>query len=182
MQNNFDKTYYLLGTLEDYMGRRLSKDNPAQQNYIMTLHQSNSGVIKRIEEITTLEFQKREKRENCVNCHEFYELLSYNFAREINFFYVFNKQNGRKDKMGYTLYTGELICSKILNANKEKQYSFLAGLFLIQGYKIDEVYKISLANSPWKYECTIEVLKVTWDNLTICKRKVQIYMPALCAT
>jgi len=160
IQNTLDKMYYLLGTLEDYMGRELYKRNPDKRNYIMSLHQDDSGQIKRIEEVTTLKFLKRERRGDCINCYEFAELLSHNSAKTINSFYVFEKQSGYTDEKGYTLYRGELICNKILNASKEMQYSFIAGLFLTHGEKIDDVYEIILANSPRRFECAIKVLEV----------------------
>jgi len=159
IQNTLDKTYYLLGTLGDYMGRELCKRNPKKRNYIMSLHQDDIGQIKRIEEVTMLKFLKRERKENCINCHEFYELLSHNSAIAINSFYVFEKQEGYDEK-GYKLYSGKLICSKILKASKEQQHSFIAGLFLTHGEKFDDVYEITLYNSQCRYECTIKILEV----------------------
>ena len=162
IQNQLDKTYYLLGTLDDYAGRCLCIINPSDWDYIMSLHQRDSIKINRIEEVTMLKFTKGEKRDNCRNCHEFYHLCSLNIAKEINSFYVFKKRCECEDATRNTgiSYRGELKCSKILKASKEQQYSFMAGLFLTQGKKIDDVYKICLPSSPWRFECTIKLLKV----------------------
>jgi hypothetical protein len=157
-----DKTYYLLGTLGDYMGRQLCILNTNSWDYLMSLHQRDSAKIKRIEEITMLKFTKGENKEKHLNNHSFYALFSSDVARKINSFYVFKKQGCCQDENRYTgtIYRGNLKCSKILKASKEQQYSFIAGLFLTHGEKIDDVYKIILSNSPCRYECTIRILKL----------------------
>ena len=58
---DLDKTFYLLGSLEDYCGRHYPKNNPIQWGYINTLHQSRIGEIKRIQEITGAKFPKVKK-------------------------------------------------------------------------------------------------------------------------
>jgi hypothetical protein len=162
IQNKLNETYYLLGTLDDYMGRVLCIKSQNDWNYIMHLFQKDSGKIKRIEEVTMLKFIKGEKKEDCITCREFYVLSSFTAASEINSFYVFKKGNECQDanRISGTIYSGKLKCSKILKASKDQQYSFLAGLFLIYGENTNNVYKITLSNSPWRYECTIKILKV----------------------
>ena len=59
---NFDRTFYLLGSLEDYMGRFYHKNNPRQWSYITTLHQNRMGEIKRIQEIAGVKFNRRSKK------------------------------------------------------------------------------------------------------------------------
>lgn len=160
-----NKTYYLLGTLSDYMGRNYQKNNPSQWCYIMTLHESRMREIKRIEEVTGLKFKKGEKKDNCSNCHEFYKLNSYFNARRINRFYKFKKGMG-KGLSGFEFYSGELICKKLNKASETKQLSFLAGLFLTCGTKEGDVYKINLANSPWRFECVKQLLKILGAEIT----------------
>ena len=172
IQNNLDKTYYLLGTLDDYMGRGFCIIDPNDWDHIMSLHQRDSAKIKRIEEVTMLKFIKGEMLENHLNNHEFYQLSSSNLAKKINSFYVFKKQNECQDANRVTgiSYLGKLKCNKILKANKEQQYSFLAGLFLTHGEKIDDVYKIVLYNSPCRYECTIKMLKALNSEIVLTGR------------
>ncbi len=155
---SIDKTYYLLGTLEDYSGRYYPKNNPAQWNYVIILHQNRLGEIKRIEEVTKKNFKKHKKKKDCSNCQEFYELKSYKLARKLNSFYKFKRENGWKDQMGFTFYKGTLICDKLLNSSESQQLSFIAGLFLTSGEKISEKYKISLYNSPNRFECAKQIL------------------------
>lgn len=140
----FDKTFYLLGTLEDYGGRRVQS---MQWGFISSLHQSRMGEIKRIKEITNVKSTRRTKKKNCKNCHEFYNLHSFFRARKINKFYDFEKDKFTKG------YVGTLNCDKVSDAKRNNQISFVAGLFLMAGEKKDDVYKISLYNSPEKYDC-----------------------------
>ena len=155
---NIDKTYYLLGTLKDYCGRQYPKNNPTQWNYVIILHQSKFGEIKRIEEVTKKKFKKHRKKKGCSNCQEFYELKSYGRARKLNSFYEFEKKKGWKDQMGFTFYTGTLICDKLLNSSENQQLSFIAGLFLTSGEKKSDNYSISLFNSSDRFECAKQIL------------------------
>jgi len=172
IQNKLDKTYYLLGTLNDYMGRVLCIKNPNDWDLIMSLHQRDSTKIKQIEEVAMFKFIKKERNENCINCHEFYILSAFDLAKEINSFYVFKKRGECQDanRVSGIIYEGKLKCSKILKASKEQQYSFMAGLFLTHGEKIGDVYKIILYNSPCRYKCTIKILKVLNSKNVLFRR------------
>jgi len=165
IQTKLDKTYYLLGTLDDYWSGHRTKRIETSWKFILTLHQNDSSKIKRIEEVTMLNFIKRERSNNCYNCHEFYDLLSFETSKTLNSFYIFKKQRG-------FYHDRKLKSGKILKASKEQQYSFLAGLFLIYGKKIDNVYKICLSNSPWRYECTIKLLEVLNSKIVSFSRTV----------
>ena len=77
-----DKTFCVPGLLTDYMGRIYPKNNPLQWNYIMTLHQSKSGEIKRIEGVTGLKFDRQGKKKNCLNCQQFYLLKTFVWVKK----------------------------------------------------------------------------------------------------
>lgn len=156
---DLDKTFYLLGSLEDYMGRHYPKNNPSQWSYIMTLHQNRIGEIKRIEEVIGSQFNRRKKQKGCDTCQEFFELKSFCRAKKINSFYNFNRNKGMKDLKGFAFFTGQLKCNKVLNATNKQQISFLAGQFLTAGEKTGNTYKLSLYNSPDRYDCLIKLLE-----------------------
>src|SRR6187455_1791553 len=100
-----DKTFYLLGTLSDYMGRQYPKNNPIKTGFVLTLHKDRMGEIKRIEEVTGKKFKKQKAKKDCRNCQDFYSLKSTPKAHDINSFYTFEKKN-LNDKMGFSFYTG----------------------------------------------------------------------------
>lgn len=154
-----NKKYYLLGTLHDYMGRHYPKNNPTKWNFIMNLHQDKWGEIKRIEEVTGKRFKRRKKKKNCNGCENIFDLKSINRAWTLNSFYDFEKNKGMKDLIGFTYYTGTLNCEKIVNADRDEQFSFIAGLFLTAGEKSNEIYKINLYNSPDRIECAKTLLQ-----------------------
>jgi hypothetical protein len=156
---DIDRTFFVLGSLGDYMGRHYPKNNPKQWSYIMTLHQDRIGEIKRIQEVTGTKFTRRKKKKDCRNCQEFYDLKSFCRAKKINSFYDFNKIKGKKDLLGFTFYIGQLNCDKLLNATKTQHISFLAGQFLTSGEKIENTYRLTLYNSPDRFECLIKMLK-----------------------
>lgn len=156
---DIDRTFYLLGSLTDDMGRHYPKNNPRQWSYIMTLHQDRIGEIKRIQEITGAKFARRKEKKDCRNCQEFFDLKSFYQAKKINSFYDFNRNKGMRDLLGFTFFTGQLRCNKILNATRIQQISFLAGQFLTAGEKTGNTYKLSLYNSPDRFDCLIKLLE-----------------------
>jgi hypothetical protein len=149
IQNALDKTYYLLGTLDDYWSGHRTKRIETSWKEILSIQEKDSGKIRRIEEVTLLKFIKKEYYSGQV----FYDLLSFETSKTLNSFYDFKKRRG-------FYHDRKLKCGKILKASKEKQYSFLAGLFLTHGAKKEDVYIIILDNSPWRYLCTIKLLEV----------------------
>lgn len=157
-------TYFLLGTLHDYMEREYPIKNPAEAGYIMTLHQEKIGEIRRIEEIIDENFERREQ-DNCTNCHEFFELKSKSLEEKINSFYSFKRNKEMTDELDFEYYTGKLKCRKILNASKLELKSFIAGQFLTSGDKVGDNYRIILCNSPTRYKCLKKVLKALDCNI-----------------
>lgn len=162
-----DKTFYLLGSLEDYMGRTYPKNNPKQWSYINTLQQDRIGEIKRIEEVTGVKVKKKNKEKGCDNCQELYVLKSFSRAKKINSFYDFNKNRIGRDLLGFAFYTGQLKCDKILNATRAQQISFLAGQFLTAGEKTENAYQLTLYNAPIRYECLIQLLRKLDCKITL---------------
>jgi len=160
-----DKTFYLLGTLDDYMGRHYPKNNPFKRSYVIVLHKNRIGEIRRIEEIVGKKFTKRKERDNCRNCQDFYELKSRALARKVNHFYSFEKRTW-KDLMGFHFYTGSLLCDKISIATEQQQLSFIVGLFLTSGELQNEVYKITLFNSSDRFECAKTILMKLGAEIT----------------
>lgn len=156
---DLDKTFYLLGSLEDYCGRNYPKNNPLQWGYITTLHQGRIGEIKRIQEITGAKFTKPVKIKTRGKAHAFYNLKSLSWAKKINSFYDFTKNKKIRDRFGFPHYNGQLRCDEILNATRNQQLSFLAGQFLTAGEKTEKEYNFTLYNSPDRYNCLIKLLK-----------------------
>jgi hypothetical protein len=153
-----DKTYYLLGTLHDYMGRHYAKNNPINYGYILKLHKSDLGKIKRIEDVTNSKFKQDKVKKGCANCDEFYELNSFVKAKVIHSFYTFKKIKKMRDLMGFNFYTGRLKCDKLEKSSDNNKTSFIAGLFLTAGKIENDTFKITLANSLDRFNCTIKLL------------------------
>ena len=56
------------------------------------------------------------------------------------------------------IFNGQLECDKVLNATHKHQISFLQDNFL-QLEKTEKGYRLSLYNSPKRYECLIKLLE-----------------------
>ena len=53
-----DKTYYLLGAVDEYMGRSYEMKNPNWKGFLLKIHDNDSLQIKRIETITEIKPKK----------------------------------------------------------------------------------------------------------------------------
>ena len=147
-QFTLDKTYYLLGTLDDYWSGHRTNRVETSWKEVLSLPQGDIGKIRRIEEGTMLKFIRKDDSVGQI----FYYLFSPNTSKTLNSFYNFKKKYGN-------YHDRKIKCRKLLNSSIDNQYSFLAGLVLVYGLKSDYLYTIILNNSPWRYECTIKLLK-----------------------
>ena len=114
-----DNTFFLLGTLNDYMGRKwVAKDEVFDRYYPF-----EKPLMKFVDSIVQKEFKTvLIEKNNCLNSKE--------MAKKMNSFYVEN----------------DLIDS--LFTTKEKKVSFLLGAYYRYGEKVnDNIYKIQIANS-----------------------------------
>jgi hypothetical protein len=146
-----DRDFFLIGTLDDYIGRADNRSHPKQWGQVIIIHQNFIGQIKRIEEVASKKFKKLKSRVDCRNCHEFFYLKSIRLSRKINSYYTF-------DKKVSSLYRGTLNCQKIATATKIQKLSFVSGLFLTTGEKSGQ-YRISIYNSRERFECLKKILK-----------------------
>lgn len=114
-----DNTFFLLGTLNDYMGRKWVAKGEVFDRY----YPFEKPLMKFVDSIVKKEFKTvLIEKDNCFNSEE--------MAKKMNSFYVEN----------------DLIDS--LFTTKEKKASFLLGTYYRYGEKVDEnIYKIQIANS-----------------------------------
>ena len=160
---NIDKTYYLFGVVDNYMGRIYELKNNDYKGFIMKIPKEKISEISRIEQISNLNFSK-------INSEVFADWLflkSEKYENEINQFYSFSKMRGSEGWLGSQNYKGILNIDKILRGNENQLVSYLLGSFLIHG-KIktendggDEypIYEISVANSRSQFEVLKTILK-----------------------
>jgi hypothetical protein len=152
-----DETYFLLGAQFDKGGRTVLKNHPTTSGLIIDFHQDEIGQIRRIEEISGQDFERRETQLNCTNCHEFYELHSIKLSEILNSFYSVSRWS--EDEDGNRIDKGIIKCKKIETATIDQKISFLAGQFLVAGTQDNDRYKISLYNSPERFDCLCELLQ-----------------------
>lgn len=151
-----DKTYYLLGAVDEYMGRQYEMKSPEWKGYILKINNEDSLEIRRIESVIGIKSKEIK--------NTFYENWSFffseNLEKEINQYFDFRK-NKFKLEDGFYLYKGRLNVEKVLKANKNQYLSYLLGAFLIHG-KInktdDELYEISIANASYKFQVLKKII------------------------
>lgn len=152
-----DKTYYLLGAVDNYSGRNYELKNSDYKGYVLMVNKDETNKIKRLQEVSGLKFSNF----NSETLANWVSLNSDSYEKEINQFYSFSKTKGAEN------YNGKLNRDKVLKGTKNQLLSYLLGSFLIHGnIKTEndggdqyEVYEISVANAQPQFEVLKSILK-----------------------
>jgi len=148
--------YFILGTLNDYMGRSL---DPREKNMLDHYDALQGPLVDALEPIIKSNYPnvsyKAERYKNKDGEPLSYKIYSDTLARILNSYYLFSKANHWTD-------TGEEILLGRLNADKikteEQQLAFLAGVYARFGVPCDTAYHISVANSVSKAQLCTQLL------------------------
>ncbi|MDR2953690.1 MAG: hypothetical protein LBV43_01245 [Prevotella sp.] len=156
--SNFDKESFLIGTLDDYMGRQqtftASVDSFDFQK-VDIYAQSEKGIALLIDSLFKDEYNDLYITNN--NAPKGIKLYSKPLAAKVNEYYNF-KSTGGFTMYGDTVYTGYLIPEKF--STESRKLSFLAGAFLRSGGKFENgTYYITIPNSPSKARVCANLLK-----------------------
>lgn len=152
-----DKTYYLLGAVDNYSGRNYELKNSNYKGYVLKIKKNETNIINRLEEISGLKFSNFSSE----TLEDWSSLNSDHYEKEINQFYSFSRAKSNKN------YSGKLNPEKVLKGTKDQLLSYLLGSFLIHGHiKTEndggdqyEVYEISVANAQPQFEVLKSILK-----------------------
>ena len=148
--------YFILGTLNDYMGRSL---DPREKNLVDRYDRLQGPVVDALEPVIKSIYPnvsyKAERYKDKDGQPLSYKIYSDTLARVLNSYYLFSAAKHWTD-------TGEEILSGRLNADKikteEQQLAFLAGVYARFGVPCDTAYHISIANSVSKARLCTQLL------------------------
>lgn len=145
-------TFFILGTFEDYMGRRQdprTKDRvDYYYHYEKTLAYYVDSLLQKKYPKMSLEMRVSKNR---------YEIYSTAIEKEFEQYYNYKPSNS------YTSKTHEPILKGVLNPdvfkNDQQKLSFLAGVYSRFGQDNDTAYCIRVANSMSKVQICNQLLK-----------------------
>ena len=165
-----DYNYFLLGTLSDYMGRELYKNN---ENRVDLYYKQDQSLMFFLDSVFRDKYPDLKLTNNRI------ELQSKSLAQKMNDFYSFKPSsrrmyNGEVDistlnldsltktpdfitKNFDTVYVGS-IKNSVFKTDVQR-LSFVAGAYLRFGGKNDSISFVSIANSTSKVEVLAELLK-----------------------
>lgn len=151
-----DKTFYLLGAVDNYSGRDYELKNNDHKGYILKIKKDETNIINRLQEVSGLKFSNF----SFETLEDWSFLNSDIYEKEINQFYSFSKAKSSKN------YNGKLNPNKVLKGTKDQLLSYVLGSFLIHGnIKTEndggdqyEVYEISVANTQSQFEVLKSIL------------------------
>jgi hypothetical protein len=132
-----DSVFFVLGTLSDYMGRFQYID---RQNQVDRYFPYEKPLVDYLTQYIKTELGI--SVDTIINQSKHIQMYSEELSQQLNRFY------GPDDKLIDSLFQ-----------TRKQMYSFLAGVYLRYGEKLDtSIYKIQLTNSP-KHQVCYELLK-----------------------
>jgi hypothetical protein len=164
---------FVLGLLDDYQGRKWSKDDSAQTNLVDKFHATEYLVVKYLDSLITLENKRTYDKvfvkmrnwnqPNCFYCHEFKQMHSAKLAKDLNKHYSFKAQK-EADGKGQRILVGTL--KRNLFKTPKDRLSFLAGAFVRYGNRENHLYQYKLTGSASKYDVIVKELKALNCSIT----------------
>lgn len=150
-----DKEFLLLGTLDEYMGRRLSGEDDIKVDRYYPYEGGIASVIYSL-------FKKNyPDLEYCMEPSGHKKLLSKKLSIKVNNYFLLEQKNGSKifvNNQWVPIYDGNLK-EDVFKSDKQR-CSYLAGAFLRYGrVQEDSIRIIHFANSSGKVEVCKKLLK-----------------------
>lgn len=154
-QNNvkIDNMYLLIGTLNDYMGRQITKTDNIVESYLgMEKHLVGflDSILKQdYPDLTINDHPEIEKY------HPQLELVSPLLRKKVDEFYNYKYNNSYRIS-GDSIFQG--ILKQEMLVTESHKLSFLVGVYLRFGVKHDSTYSIHISNSLCKSEICRDIL------------------------
>ena len=146
--------YFILGTIDDYVGRRVDSSNV---NWVDIYAPFESSLIH----FTDSLLLKNNIAHRVETDFESLHIVSDSIAKNVNSFYEFNNNEERSLDMGRnawdSIYTGRL--KENIFHDSTEVYSFLLGAYMRFGEKRDTIYKIRFLTSISKAHFCLDLLK-----------------------
>ncbi len=142
--------FLILGTLNDYMGRRL---DPRHEDLLERYSSPESALMTAVDSLLKVTYSK-EVYNNVVKTKN--AITSNLLAKRLNEFYNFEVSDSSTGSRKEIL-TGKLKDN--IFKNEEQKLTFLAGVFLRFGSISDTAYCISMGNSASKIQMCNSLLK-----------------------
>jgi len=158
-----EREYYILGTLDDYMGRQI---NPRDENLLDRYDASQGPLVTNVDSILKIDYpisdykvkKYIDKAGNPLSFKIFSKVLSEKF----NGYYEF-KPSGSSTSDNDPLLNDKPIMMGMLKqdifGNNSNKLAFLAGVYVRYGFPSDTAYEISIANGPYKAAVCYKILK-----------------------
>ncbi|HSZ85489.1 MAG TPA: hypothetical protein VK787_05630 [Puia sp.] len=154
--------YFILGTIDDYVGRRVDSSNV---NWIDLYAPFEKSLVH----FTDSLLLKNNVAHKVVNDLESLHIVSDSIAKKVNSFYEFRNMEQRTlddgTNMWDTLFSGRLK-ENIFHDSLEA-YSFLLGVYTRFGKKLDTIYRIQFLSPVSKAHFCLNLLtKVGCTNIS----------------
>ena len=146
---DLDKDFFLLGTLDEYLGRRIREPKDV---FVDAYYPHEGFVVRVLDSLFKTEYPDLKCN---VEPSGHMNLYSKELAYKVNEYFGIEGEKAEKDS-----FTGAKLNKDVFKTDKQR-YSYLAGVFLRYGTILKDDFKIRFANAGGK----VEICKMLFEEL-----------------
>lgn len=158
-----EREYYILGTLDDYMGRQI---DPRDENLLDRYDATQGPLVTNVDSILKIDYPasdyRVEKYTDKAGNPLSFKIFSKVLTEKVNGYYEF-KPSGSSTVDIDPLLNNQRVMTGVLKqnifSNNNEKLAFLAGVYVRYGFANDTAYHISIGNGPYKASVCYKILK-----------------------
>jgi len=163
MLNKTQREYFVLGTLDDYMGRQL---DPRDKNLLDRYDATQEPLVSAVDSILKIDYTvsdyKVERYDDTAGRPLSFKIFSKILSEKFNGYYEFEPSGSSTEDNDPMLNTKPILVGKLKQGifkSDEDKLAFLAGVYVRYGFPNDTACEIAIPNGPYKSSICYKLLK-----------------------
>lgn len=161
--NKIQREYFVLGTLDDYMGRQL---DPRDKNLLDSYDATQGPLVNVIDSVLKIDYPvsdyKVERYTDTAGHPLSFKIFSKILSEKFNGYYDFESSGSTTSDNDPELDNKPILMGKLkqdIFRSTEDKLAFLAGVYVRYGFPNDTAYEIAIPNGPYKSSICYKLLK-----------------------
>lgn len=161
--NKTQREYFVLGTLDDYMGRQL---DPRNQNLVDSYDATQGPLVTAVDSIFKIDYSvsdyKVERYTDTAGHPLSFKIFSKILSKKFNEYYEFEPSGSSTSDNDPALNNKPILMGALkqnIFKNNEDKLAFLSGVYVRYGVVNDTTWEIIIPNGPYKASVCYKLLR-----------------------